>query len=217
MTILDIVIIAVIAACAIYGARQGLIREMSHIVAFGSGLFLAAKLHSTAASLILYRLPSSTAAVAAFLGLLLLVLAAVYLAFSYVKSTVDRLKLGPADHAAGALFGAVQGALVCALLIFALVNFSANLPESYLRRSRVASFLLDRSAAVSEIVPEKYISRIMSFFAKEAKPAEKTLRDAVRDIPAEAPVPIPRPIIDRSEPGDSFEHPLSSLPSPQQD
>ena len=102
MTVLDIVILGVIAACAIYGARSGLIREFSHIAAFALGLFLAVKLHSTAASLLLYNLPSNTASVAAFLALLLLVLAAVYLAFSYVKSAADKLKLATADHVAGA-------------------------------------------------------------------------------------------------------------------
>lgn len=174
MTVLDIVILAVVAACAIYGARQGLIRELSHIVAFVLGLFLAVKLHSTAAKILLYRLPSDTALITAFFGLLLLVLIAVYLAFSYVKSTADKLKIGPADHVAGAVIGALQGAFVCALIIFLLVNFSSALPQTYLQNSRVASFLLNRSTAVSGMVPDSYVSRFMNIFGNKLNPVRGT-------------------------------------------
>ncbi len=192
MTVLDVVILAVIAACAIYGARQGLIRELSHIVAFVLGIFLAAKLHATAAQLLLYRLGQNTASVAAFLGLLLLVLAAVYLAFSYLKSAADKLKLGPADHVAGAVVGALQGSLVCALIILALINFSSALPSSYLQRSRVASFLLDRSAAVSGVIPKSYISKVISLFSKKPESVGDTLKDAAEEI-GQGTVPPPVP------------------------
>ena len=200
MTVLDIVIFAVIAACAIYGARQGLIRELSHIVAFALGLFLAVKLHSTAARLLFYKLPPNTALLAAFLGLLLLVLAAVYLAFSYVKSTADKFKLGPADHVAGALIGAIQGALVCALIIFSLMNFSSALPSSYLKRSRVAAFLLDRSESISGVIPESYVSKFMSIFGSKRSPegdsagadAQTRLREIPRFLPGSPETtPIP--------------------------
>jgi uncharacterized membrane protein required for colicin V production len=206
LTVLDIVILTVIAACAIYGARQGLVRELSHIVAFGLGLFLAVKLHSTAARVILYRLPSNTAALAAFLGLLLLTIAAVYLTFSYFKSAADKLKLGPADHVAGAAFGAIQGTLVCTLIIFVLVNFSSSLPASYLGRSRVASFLLDRSAAVSGIVPEGCISKVISLFSKKVEEKSHPAN------PGHAP-PAPKPQqTGQPQLQPSLEQPLSTLP-----
>jgi uncharacterized membrane protein required for colicin V production len=198
LTVLDIVILTVIAACAIYGARQGLIRELSHIIAFALGLFLAVKLHSTAARMLLYRLPSGTAALAAFLGLLLLVIGVVYLAFSYFKSATDKLKLGPADHVAGAAFGSIQGALVCAVIIFALANFSGALPSSYLQRSRVASFLLDRSARISGLVPGDYISKVISLFSKSAKTAVSPGQQS--HVNPEAPLQIPEPQL-RPSPG----------------
>lgn len=201
MTVLDIVILTVIAACAIYGAKQGLIRELSHIIAFALGLFFAVKLHSTAARILLYRLPSGTAALAAFLGLLLLIIAAVYLAFSYVKSAADKLKFGPVDHVAGAAFGSIQGALVSAVIIFALANFSSTLPENYLERSRVATFLLDRSARVSGLVPGDYISKVISLFSNNTEAKENTTGTASKNNAAPAsPLQIPEPQL-RPSPG----------------
>lgn len=206
MTVLDIVILTVIAACAIYGARQGLIRELSHIIAFALGLFFAVKLHSTAARMLFYRLPPGTASLGAFLGLLLLVIITVYLAFSYVKSAADKLKFGPADHVAGAAFGSIQGALVCAVIIFALANFSSALPESYLERSRVATFLLDRSARVSGLLPGDYIAKVISLFRKEARPAGDTAgtarqNSAAQDSPLQIPEPRLRPSPGQVSPG----------------
>jgi membrane protein required for colicin V production len=166
LTVLDIVLIGVVGACAIYGACQGIIREASHVAAFILGIFLASRLHSTAAQLLLYRLPSSTAHVAAFVGLVVLVVAAVYVVAGYMKSAADKLKLGSVDHAAGAVFGAVEGGLVCAIILFALVNFSSSLPSSYLERSRVASFLLDRSSALSRFLPGDSLSKIVPLFEK---------------------------------------------------
>jgi uncharacterized membrane protein required for colicin V production len=170
LTVLDVVILLVIAACAVYGARAGLIRELSHIVAFGLGLLLAVKLHSTAAQLLLYKLPPGTASVAAFVGLLIVVIGVVYILFSYAKESVDGLKLGPADHVTGAVFGAVQGALICSLIIFLLVNFSSSLPAAYLKRSTVASFLLDRSNRVTEAFSSTSVSRFTSIFGKHGNP-----------------------------------------------
>jgi len=178
LTVLDIVILGVIAACTIYGAKQGFIRELSHVVAFAAGLLLAAKLHATAARLLFYRLSSTTASAAGFVCLLIMVLAAVYIIFSYIKATADKLKLGAADHFAGALFGAVQGAFVCALLILVLVNFSSALPRSYLARSRVASFLLDRGAVISGVAPLSYIEKITSLLKKRTAATGETLRKA---------------------------------------
>ena len=219
VTVLDIVILAVIAACAIYGARQGLIREMSHIVAFVLGIFLAAKLHGTAARLLLYRLGPNTASIAAFLGLLLLVLAAVYVAFSYLKSAADRLKLGPADHVAGAVVGALQGSLVCALIIFTLINFSSTIPAAYLQRSRVASFLLDRSEKAAEMIPESYFSKLKSLFKSEMAPVSDGIeKEAEKLRPVEYPYPLPH--APRSTGPGTLplpELPLSSPPAPGTD
>ncbi len=164
MTVLDIVILLVIAACAIYGAKAGLIRELSHIVAFGLGLFLAVKLHSTTAQLLLYKLPPNTALIASFFGLLIVVIGVVYIVFSYIKESVDGLKLGSADHVTGAVFGAVQGALICSVIIFLLANFSSSIPAGYLSRSSVASFLLDRSNKVTEAFSSTSVSRFTSMF-----------------------------------------------------
>ena len=170
MTVLDIVILLVIVACAIYGAKAGLIRELSHIMAFGLGLFLAIKLHSTAAQLLLYKLPPGTASIASFLGLLIVVAGVVYILFSYIKESVDNLKLGPADHVTGAVFGAVQGALICSVIIFLLVNFSSSLPANYLSRSTVASFLLDRSNRVTEAFSSTSVTKFTSLFKKREIP-----------------------------------------------
>ena len=76
---------------------------------------------------------------------------------------------------------AVQGALISALIIFVLVNFSSSLPESYLERSRVASFLLNRSSAVSGIVPKSYISKVISLFGRQASRAQGALEREVQD------------------------------------
>jgi uncharacterized membrane protein required for colicin V production len=202
LTVLDIILLSAIAVCAIYGAKQGLIRELSHIVAFGLGIFLAVKLHGTAARLLLSCLPSHTATVAAFVGLLLLVVAAIYVVFSYVKSTADKLKLGPADHVVGAVFGAVQGAFVSGVIIFVLINFSSTLPESYLRRSRVASFLLDRSAAVSEAVANGCVSKVKSMFTKKPQATDGCPDTDSGNI-----------LEDNSEPGEETEQSSHVLPA----
>lgn len=211
MTVLDVVLLAVISTCAIYGARQGFIRELSHVVAFGVGIFLAVKLHSTAAALLFYRLSSTTASVAAFLGLFLVVIGAVYVAFSYVKSCADKLKFKSADHAAGALLGGFQGAFICALIIFALVNFSSSLPKPYLQRSRVASFLLDRSTIVWNRLPYECPAKFIQFFGKQTGRLSETSGKAREETEQETPPAHKHPV--QSRPAPTAGHPLSTISS----
>jgi membrane protein required for colicin V production len=113
---LDAAICLVAALFALAGWRRGLILEAGSILGFVIGIALAASLWFPAALALHQFVPNDVvAAVAAFVGILVLV----YLAFSLLAQMVRRvarwLWLGWADALGGALLGLVKALFVIEL------------------------------------------------------------------------------------------------------
>ncbi|MBV8087650.1 MAG: CvpA family protein [Chloroflexi bacterium] len=114
--LLDAAICLVAALFALAGWRRGLILEVGSILGFVVGIALAASLWFPAA-LALHQVVSNdvVAAVAAFVGILVVVYLAISLLAQMVRRVVHWLWLGWADSLGGALLGLVKAAFVIEL------------------------------------------------------------------------------------------------------
>ncbi len=128
----DLIMVAVLAGTALYGYWKGLAWQVASIASIILSYFVALNSHSyipkfglqppldTAASMLMLYLGSS---------------AGVWVGFGFISKSLKAMKLKDWDHQAGALVGAVKGALFCMLItIFAMTlgpkEWGAAIPKS---------------------------------------------------------------------------------------
>ncbi len=122
MNFVDIAILVILAAFVIKGLTRGLVKEICALVGLVAGGLVAFGYYAPFAQWLLDNLgvPSRIAVVAAFLALFLLTVV-VFAALGFVLSKFVRLIfLGGFNRVFGGLFGLAQGAVLLALILFAL-------------------------------------------------------------------------------------------------
>jgi membrane protein required for colicin V production len=138
---LDLAVLAILAAAALYGAATGALRQLVSLAAAGLGV-LAARAFSPAVAAGLARTVSPyvrhVAPVLLFAGVFALASLAGQLVLR--ASGLARAVRGPADRGAGALLGGAKGLLAAWLLLSALVLAGDLAPDALLRRTRGSDF-----------------------------------------------------------------------------
>ncbi len=122
MNFIDIAIVVVLAAFMLKGLLRGLLKEVCSLAGLLVGAILAFAYHNPLAQWLLdvVRLPSQLAVVAAFLALFLLSVISFAVLGFLLSKFVKLIFLGGLNRVLGGFFGLAQGAVLLALILFAL-------------------------------------------------------------------------------------------------
>ena len=160
----DWLILAVVLWSVIRGFLRGLILELFGLVALVAGI-TAAAWNYTAVALWVSRWISqpTSASIAAFLLLAVVVTSGVLLVGRLVRSAAHLAGLGLLDRLAGALFGFARASLVGAAILMACLTYLP--PQPWLQGSRLAPWLLQVGHTVALLTPADLQTRVAAALA----------------------------------------------------
>ncbi|HEY3926785.1 MAG TPA: CvpA family protein [Candidatus Koribacter sp.] len=152
MTLLDWTILLVIVFSTAIAAAQGFVKEIFSLAGALVGYLLAAWEYPKVAVWYANYVSSTWVAdIAAFLTIFLLVVVLAGALARIVNWAVSGVGLGWFDRTLGAIFGAVRGIAVSAVIVMAMAAFVPNSPV--LRHSSLAPYFLVLSRTASWIAP----------------------------------------------------------------
>ncbi len=155
---LDLTIVGFVTWTTFRAFRKGLVREVVQIAALVGGVIVAGQYYGQLSSNLGFILEDRTTLNVICFALLLggmLILG--QLIASTLRNTVKMLMLGPIDTFGGALFGFFKGLVLVEVLLIVVSVFpiSAQLILA-IEDSNVASFLLEQSVIVEQILPTEF-------------------------------------------------------------
>ncbi len=118
----DILMLIVIVAATVFGAWKGLVWQLASVAAIVASYIVAYRFRTPVADRLGFEPPwgSLIAMLLLYLGTSLVI----WVAFRFVKGTLDRLKLREFDRQIGALVGFAKGVLLCVLITLFAVALS---------------------------------------------------------------------------------------------
>jgi uncharacterized membrane protein required for colicin V production len=159
MNALDIGILIVLSALALYGVVKGIVRLVLGFAALLVGIFLGCWFNAPVAALLEGWLGNETARRLAALALVFFVTLAIFAVLIwFITKSLEAVKLRWVDRLAGALLGAVVAALLVAA---AMVPLTALLPEesTLVAESTFSPYVLQVSSLIKRLVPEDLKAR----------------------------------------------------------
>jgi membrane protein required for colicin V production len=164
MNWLDAVIVIVIAWFAFAAFRTGIIREVVTVIALVVGVLAAGFYYDDLAENVLLVIDDDTAAnVTAFLVLFGALALGGQLAAILLKRTAGLLRLGWADHVAGAAFGLLKGLILVEVFLILFTTFPYLGLDGAIRGSAIAPLFLDRGPALLKLLPGEFNSAVEAF------------------------------------------------------
>ena len=148
MSIYDILMLAVLVGSILFGLWKGLAWQVASLAAIFVSYFVALNFRGVLSG---YISNSFAAMLILFLGTSLLV----WLAYGYMKRTIERMRLRGFDAQAGAILGAFKGALLCMLItLFAVTLFGAGVRDSIIS-SRSGGYITAAINRLNAMVPSE--------------------------------------------------------------
>ena len=138
MNFLDIILITVFAAFAIRGFFRGLVTEVLSLVSVILGFVGASTIGPhLEPHLAIYISNPGAVTVASYIAVFFAVVIGVRIIGKIIKTMLDMALLGWVDHGAGVVFGAVEGAVMCLLVLFCLTAMKGD--ARFLKESQILS------------------------------------------------------------------------------
>jgi membrane protein required for colicin V production len=154
MTLVDWMIVAILAAGVLAGIARGFFRSAFSLGGLLVGLALAAWNYGRIAAPLKHVIHSNEAANAvAFLLIALLVMIAAAILGSLLAKFFQKVGLGCLDRLAGAIFGLFQGALFVTVCILVTVAFYPN--AEWLSQSRLPRYFFGALHVSIQVTPSK--------------------------------------------------------------
>ena len=151
---LDYAIVLLVACGAVYGVRRGAMRMLTSAVSLLGAIYVAAAYYEPLAARLTGELSLGPAAAktAAYIGLFVIVFAAVEIAGSLLVQFAHAANLGLVDRLAGAALGASVAAVIAGL---GVVVATATLPPGakFVRESELAPKLLAYNRYLAGQIP----------------------------------------------------------------
>lgn len=159
MTLVDWIIVAILAASVIGGLAQGFFRSAFSLGGLILGLVLAAwNYHWVAAILVTFlRSPMLSNAVA-FLLIAIVIMAVAHLAGGLLSKLFHTIGLGCLDRLAGGLFGLFQGALLVTLCILVTLAFFPG--AAWLTQSKLPKHFFGACHLSTHVSPSGLAERV---------------------------------------------------------
>ena len=185
MNWLDVVLLVILLCSIVASFRKGLTREIIGLVAVVLGLVLGSWFYGTAGGLLQPYVSSRTAA---NLCGFFVVFCAVVLAGSLLSFVLGKfLKvtgLSLFDHALGAAFGVVRGALIAVALITGVMAFSqGGKPPSSVVNSRLAPYVVQGARVIAAIAPHELKVGFHKSYAEAKAAWEEAIQKGIRKAP----------------------------------
>jgi membrane protein required for colicin V production len=166
MTFFDFLVLALIAASVVSGARRGIVRALLTGAALIVGLFIAAQVYEVVGAILLglNLLESSAAANAGgFLLVMTIALIGGFLAGRLVKGGLRHVRLEWFDSVLGGTFGLLRGWAVCSILYLALTAFPVSL--SSVEEARTAPLLAQGAKLLSVFTSQEMRARFYESYS----------------------------------------------------
>lgn len=183
ITILDLVVLGVIAISALLAAVRGFTREVLAIVSWVAAAAVAWLFHPQLLPLVQQYIPNKTVAlVVAIASLFLVTLIVVSIVTSRISDFVLDSRIGALDRTLGFIFGSARGLLLC---VVGYLLFASLVPEkmqdnyTWLRDARSKPLLEESGRSLLAILPQDIDLDIVKRFAKPkagdpSEPADDT-------------------------------------------
>jgi membrane protein required for colicin V production len=132
MTLLDIILIVVLAAFVLYGFKNGLIQMLGSLVGLVLGVFLASRWYEPFSSWLAssFNWNPLVAKLVGFAILMALLNRAIGIAFWAVYKIFNILKIipgvGSLNHLGGAIVGFVEGMLTIGIVVYVATKFNVS-------------------------------------------------------------------------------------------
>jgi membrane protein required for colicin V production len=172
---LDIILLVIIAAGLVLGIIKGLVRQLVGILAVVVGFVLGLAYYPYTASI--FRPVVSKDSIANFLGFLLIFLAVILLGWlvSRIFAKVMKGSVKVVNHFFGGMLGLLKGALICGVLVFALLVFPMNIEA--LKGSFIAPYCAKVTKTVVGLIPQelkqKFVESYDEFIRKGEDDVER--------------------------------------------
>ncbi len=147
----DIVVLAILVLSVFWGGMRGVISQIATIASWGLSWLISARYYTVFATF----LPSSETGNTIVAPIVVFVVSAIAIgiAFRFFKRMVSLAGLKEFDRQAGALFGALKGALLCLLITFFAVIVSDK-TRDFVNNSKSGPFFVSLIGQVQSFFPE---------------------------------------------------------------
>jgi membrane protein required for colicin V production len=170
ITILDLVVLGVIAISALLAAVRGFTREVLAIVSWIAAAAVAFMFHPQLLPLVQQYIPNKTVAlVASIAALFLVTLVVVSIVTSRISDFVLDSRIGALDRTLGFIFGSARGLLLC---VVGYLLFASLVPEkmqdnyTWLRDARSKPLLEESGRSLLAVLPQDVDLDIIKRLAK---------------------------------------------------
>jgi membrane protein required for colicin V production len=150
----DIVIVIYLILSVVGGAMQGLIRSVLSLIGSIVGIVLAANFYQQLGSNVLGFISNTTVAnIVAFILIIGVVMIAVGIIATILKTIIKAIQLGCIDKLGGALFGIIMGALSASAFLAVVVKLTGT---DLITNSTLAGFFLDKFPVIMGFLPSEF-------------------------------------------------------------
>ena len=164
MNLFDIVIVVIIGFCLIRGGFRGLIKEIAAIIGVLAGFYGAYRYYQILAEFMSKWISNDAyASIFSFLIIFCTVFLIINILGIIIRYAMNIVFSPWLDHLGGVVFGLCKGALIVAVLFFALTTF---LPKGtpLIQQSKLAPFVSQLSEKMAQLVSDdmkmKFSSKI---------------------------------------------------------
>ena len=151
MSIYDIVMLAVMLGAIFFGAWKGLAWQVASIASIVVSYLVALNFSNTVAAMLPIDPPWNrfAAMLILFLGTSLVI----WVVFGRLKESIKRMNLAAFDRQAGAMLGAVKGALLCMVVTMFSVSLLGESAAKAICDSRTGGYIVRGIESLPAIVP----------------------------------------------------------------
>lgn len=182
MNTLDIVFCVILGFLGLRGIFRGLVKEAASILGLVLGFILANTFHPQLAPLLEGPLGGpGLAGLAAYLGIFLGTVAAIFLLATLIRKILKLIMLGWLDSIGGGLLGFFKGALLCSIIVMALTAFLPARAE-ILAQSRIVPYVNAFNAMLSDALPKDMRDQFLLKSRELQREWERRVMEKLKDI-----------------------------------
>jgi membrane protein required for colicin V production len=182
MNTLDIVFCVILGFLGLRGIFRGLIKEVASILGLILGFILANAFHAELSPLLVRPLGGpGLANLAAYLGIFLGTVAAVFLLASLIRKILQLIMLGWLDSIGGGLLGFFKGALLCSIIVMALTAFLPS-RATILTESQIVPYVNTFNTMLSNALPKEMRDQFLLRSRELQQEWEKRVMEKLKDM-----------------------------------
>lgn len=182
MNTLDIIFCVILGFLGLRGIFRGLVKEVASILGLLLGYILANAYHPELSPLLEARLGNSSLAnLAAYLGIFLGTVAAVFILASLIRKILKLILLGWLDSIGGGALGFFKGALLCSIIVMALTAFLPPKAE-ILASSQIVPYVNAFNTLLSETLPKDMRDQFLTRSRELHKEWEARLLEKLKEL-----------------------------------